>query len=174
MATPLPCRSWKTFCRILAARRGQSMRDILTAVAERRAARCVCGQRRRQILARRRADGVGSSGNRVRPDKQQWSSAGSFRHLPVIASADVGSAATGFCVPSALPHHGSTFALDRDFLRLRRQSGAMSSHRSPAVCRPQWPAPANTQRKFRCRCHGLDDRSCAEHRSSPTRSAALV
>ncbi len=52
----------------------------------------------------------------------------------VIASADVGSTATGFCVPSALSHHGVGEALGSQF----RYAFVGNPTRCPSVAAPQF------------------------------------
>ena len=52
----------------------------------------------------------------------------------VLASADVGSAATGFCVPSALAHHGIGIALGSQF----RYAFLGNPARCPTIAAPQF------------------------------------
>ena len=52
----------------------------------------------------------------------------------VIASADVGSAATGFCVPSALGHHGTGSALGAQF----KYAFLGNPTRCPRIAAPQF------------------------------------
>jgi len=70
-------------------------------------------------------------------------------HLPpdpagiylVIASADVGSSATGFCVPGAFPHHGIGFANGSQF----KYGFAGNAARCPSVAAPQFLDSIGTQ-----------------------------
>jgi hypothetical protein len=52
----------------------------------------------------------------------------------VLASADVGSAATGFCVPSALGHHGTGIALGSQF----KYAFLGNPTRCPGIAAPQF------------------------------------
>ena len=52
----------------------------------------------------------------------------------VIASADVSSMTTGFCVPSALGHHGRTFALGSEF----RYAFVGNPNRCPTIAASQF------------------------------------
>ena len=70
-------------------------------------------------------------------------------HLPpdpsgiylVIASADVSSNATGFCVPGAFPHHGTGFANGSQF----KYAFAGNAARCPSVAAPQFLDSNGTQ-----------------------------
>ena len=70
-------------------------------------------------------------------------------HLPpdpaglylVLASADVSSNATGFCVPGAFPHHGSGFWNGSQF----KYAFAGNSIRCPSIAAPQFVSDAGTQ-----------------------------
>jgi hypothetical protein len=70
-------------------------------------------------------------------------------HLPpdpsgiylVLASADVSSNATGFCVPGEFPHHGSGFANGSQF----RYAFAGNPGRCPSVAAPQFLDSNGTQ-----------------------------
>ena len=70
-------------------------------------------------------------------------------HLPpdpsgiyiVIASAEVSSNATGFCVPGEFPHHGSGFANGSQF----RYAFAGNAGRCPSVAAPQFLDSNGTQ-----------------------------
>jgi hypothetical protein len=57
----------------------------------------------------------------------------------VIASADVGSTATGFCVPSALGHHGTGYALGSEF----RYAFLGNPTRCPSIAAPQFFSRGN-------------------------------
>lgn len=72
-------------------------------------------------------------GNHVPPDP-----AGIYL---VIASADVGSTATGFCVPGALPHHGTGFANGSQF----KYGFVGNAARCPSVAAPQFLDSNGTQ-----------------------------
>jgi hypothetical protein len=52
----------------------------------------------------------------------------------VLASADVGSVATGFCVPSAVGHHGTGYALGSEF----RYAFLGNPTRCPSIAAPQF------------------------------------
>jgi len=52
----------------------------------------------------------------------------------VLASADVGSTATGFCVPAALAHHGTGYALGSQF----RYAFLGNPTRCPSIAAPQF------------------------------------
>src|SRR4029079_15360032 len=52
----------------------------------------------------------------------------------VIASADVSSMATGFCVPSALAHHGTGFALGSQY----RYAFVGNPNRCPTIAASQF------------------------------------
>ena len=59
----------------------------------------------------------------------------------VIASADVGSSATGFCVPGALPHHATGFANGSQF----KYGFVGNAARCPGIAAPQFLADDGTQ-----------------------------
>jgi hypothetical protein len=59
----------------------------------------------------------------------------------VLASADVSSNATGFCVPGAFPHHGSGFANGSQF----KYAFAGNAARCPSVAAPQFLDSNGTQ-----------------------------
>ena len=52
----------------------------------------------------------------------------------VLASADVGSTATGFCVPATLAHHGTGYALGSEF----RYAFVGNPTRCPSIAAPQF------------------------------------